>query len=196
MNNREIFRPRTNLNLAVFGVVICGLFTWSNFYDASTASKIASSLVALFALISIYIFLVRPKIVFGDEGMIIVNPLHEYTIAWSDVLMIDTRWALTVETTEFKVYAWAATASGRKRRSIHHTEVRGLDIDQGGSIRTADSPFTDSGAAAFRLRAKLKKFQEGKIEQSLATSKQSQFQLFSLALIALGAAIAITLLGH
>ena len=196
MNNREIFRPRTNLNFALFGAVICGLFTWSNFYDAGTASKVASLLIALFALISIYLYLIRPKIIFGDEGMIIVNPLHEYSIGWADVLLIDTRWALTVETTQFKVYAWAATASGRKRRSIHHTEVRGLDIDQGGSIRTADSPFTDSGAAAFRLRAKLKNFQEGKVEQSLPTGKKSQLQLFAIALLALIAAIAITLLKH
>ena len=196
MNNQEIYRPRTNLTFAGIGIVLCGLFTWSSFYEASVASKVASVLIALFALLCIYTFLIHPKITFSDEGIVITNPLDEYTIGWGEVIAIDTRWALSIESKEFKVNAWAATASGRHRKSIHHADVRGLNIDQGGSIRTADSPFTDSGAAAYRARIRLKRFEEARTYQSLTASHKRHLQPIIAALVILCAAIVITVVGH
>lgn len=197
MNNQETYRPRANLIFAGFGVVLCGLFTWSSFYQSSAASELTSALVALFVLICIYIFLIRPKISFGDEGVVITNPFEEITVGWADVVQLDTRWALSIETKEFTVSSWAATATGRHHsRSIHHTEIKGLDIELAGSIRPADSPKSDSGAAAYRARVRLKRFQDSGDFQSLSTGRVRHLKPLSFAVASLAAAIATNIYGH
>lgn len=197
MNNQETYRPRANLIFAGFGVVLCGLFTWSSFYQSSATSEFTSALVALFVLICIYIFLIRPKISFGDEGVVITNPFEEITVGWADVVQLDTRWALSIETKEFTVSSWAATASGRHRgRSIHHTEIKGLDIQFGESIRKSDSPHSDSGAAAFRARVRLKRFQDSGGFNSLTTGRVRQLKPLAFSVASLAAAIATNFFGH
>lgn len=196
MNNADIFRPRSNVIFAGIGLVLSGLFVWSSFYQGSTVSQFTSALISLTVIICIYTFLIRPKVLFCDEGVVITNPFEEFTIGWSDVIQMDTRWALTIETKEFTVSSWAATATGRHRRSIHHTEIKGLNIDLGGSIRTADSPHFDSGAAAHRARVRLKRFQNSDTIQSLTTTRKRQPQLLLAALLSLVAAIATNFLGH
>jgi len=196
MNNIDVYRPNSNVIFAGIGAVLSAFFIWSSFYQDSVTSEITSTLTALFIIICIYIFLIRPKVSFSDEGVVITNPLEEFTIGWGDVIAMDTRWALSIETKEFTVSSWAATASGRHRRNIHHTEIKGLDIDLGGSIRTADSPYSDSGAAAHRARVRLKRFQESDRIQSLATSRKRQLRPLTAAILALVAAIATNFLGH
>ena len=197
MNNREIYRPKVNLVFAGMGIVICILFMWSSFYEGGSASEITSSFVALFVLICIYIFLIRPKIIFSDEGIVITNPLEEFTIGWADVIDLDNKWALTIETKDFTVSSWVATASGRyQSRRIHHTEIKGLGIDSGGSIRSADSPKSDSGATAYRAKVRLKRFQDVGNFQSLTTERKRSSRPLWLAGVALVAAIANNILGH
>jgi len=197
VNNRETYRPNSNLVFAGIGVVLCGFFTWSSFYQGGVASEVTSICVALFVLTCIYIFLIRPKICFSDEGVIITNPIEEFTIGWADVIQLDTRWALSIKTKEFTVSSWAATASGRHRgRSIHHTEIRGLDIEAGGSIRKSDSPKSDSGAAAFRARVRLKRFADTGSYQSLVTSKVGNWKPAAFAGLTLVAALATNIFSH
>ncbi len=196
MNNVEIYRPRANLIFAGIGIVLCGLFIWSSFYQSGAKSEATSTLVALFVLVSIYIFVIRPKVTFSDEGVVITNPLEEITIGWADVTAMDTRWALSLETKEFTVSAWAATASGRHRRNIHHSEIKGLDVDLGGSMRVGDSPHSDSGATAYRARVRLKRFESAVNQKSLKTSRHRQLLPLILALTALVAAILVNLVGH
>jgi hypothetical protein len=196
MNNREIYRPNASLVFAGIGVLLCALFVWSSFYEGGARSEVTSALVALFVITFIYIFLVRPKILFADEGIVIINPIEEFTIGWADVIAMDTRWALSIETKEFTVSAWAGTASGRPRRSIHHTEIKGLDIELGGSMRVGDSPHSDSGAAAYRARTRLKRFNEVGGIPSLVTGRKRQLEPLLLALVLLVAAIAINFAGH
>lgn len=196
MSNVEIFRPRASLAQAGIGALLCVLFLWSGAYEHSLTSEIVNLLIALSIVITLYMYLVRPKIIFSDEGMIITNPVSEFSIGWSDVISIDNRWALTIQTSGFTVQAWAATASGRRRRSIHESEIRGLDIDLGGSMRVADSPFANSGAAAYRARARLRRFQESGAIQPLPTFKRARHQLWVCALAILATAIVVNSVGH
>ena len=196
MSNQSSYRPRANLLFAGIGVTLCFLFIWSSFYQGGATTEITSFLVALFVLICIYILLVRPKVLFCDEGVVITNPLEEFSIGWADVINMDTRWAFSIQTKEFTVSAWAATVSGRHGRSIHHTQIKGLNIDHGGSMRTADSPNSDSGAVAYRARVHLKRFQESGTHQSLPTTRVRELRPVLLALVTLGAAIAINFVGH
>ena len=196
MTDTETYRPRTNLIFGGIGIVLCGLFIWSSFYQGGVRSEITSALVALFVLITIYIFLIRPKVTFGNEGLIITNPIEEFTISWSDVIQMDTRWAFAVETKEFTVSAWAATSSGRPRLSIHESEIKGLDIDVGGSIRVADSPTTDSGAVAYRAKVRFKRFQSAPTPQTVTTRRKRQLKPLLLAVLTLIAALLVNFVGH
>ena len=197
MTNVEIYRPKSNLVFAAIGIVLSAFFLWSSFYQGGATSEITSILVTGFVLLCIYIFLVRPKVTFCDEGVIIANPIEEITIGWADVLELDSKWALAIETKDFTVSAWAATAPGRHHgRNIHASEIKGLDVELGGSMRTADSPRSDSGATVYRARVRLQKFRNIGGSNSLTTIRQRQLKPLIMAGTCLIAAIASNTFGH
>ena len=197
MTNVEIYRPRSNLVFAGIGIVLSSFFVWSSFYQGGVTSEITSILVAGFVLLCIHIFLIHPKVTFYDEGVVIANPIEEITIGWADVLELDSKWALTIETKSFIVSAWAANAPGRHhRRNIHASEIKGMDVELGGSMRTADSPRSNSGAAVYRARVRLQKFRNIGGSNSLATTRQRQLKPSIMAGICLIAAIATNAFGH
>ena len=197
MTNIEIYRPRSNLIFAGIGVAMSGFFIWSSFYQGGVATETTSTLVAIFILTCIYIFLAHPKITFSDEGIVITNPIDQFTIGWADVLQLDAKWSMLVETKEFTASAWAAPAPGRHRsRDIHITEVKGLGIEIDGSIRPADSPKSDSGAATYRARVRLKKFENSPGATSLRTSKVRHYRPIVIAGASLIAAITVNFFGH
>jgi len=165
MSGTETFRPRSGLIQAGAGVVLCVLFVWSTMYEGSARNKVVSALVALSIIGYLYAFLIRPKIIFSNSGMVIINPVSEYSIAWTEVSSVDNRWALTIHTDQFVAQSWAATVSGRPRRSIHESEVRGLELTDGESIRVADAPYSNSGAAIYRVRMYMKRHAESGIAE-------------------------------
>lgn len=197
MSNADVFRPHSNIVFALIGFALSGLFAWASFYQGGSASEATSSFVALFVVLCIYIFLVRPKVTFYDEGIVITNPIEEITIGWADVIELDSKWALAIETKDFIVSAWAATAPGRHHaRNIHVNEIKGLDVDLAGSMRTADSPRSDSGAAAYRARTRLQKFRNSDQHTSLHTRRKWQIEPLIAAGAALVLAICINIFGH
>ena len=197
MSNIDTYRPTAQLIYAAIGALITIMFVWSSFYGGGATSEIVSALVALFVLSFIYIFLIRPKIIFCDEGIIIINPIEDITIGWADVIELDSKWAMAIATPNFTANSWVATAPGRYRnRGIHYTEIKGLDIEAGGSIRIADSPRSDSGAATYRARVRLKRFRDKGNIASLPTSRKRQVRPLALAGLALVAAIATNFFGH
>ena len=114
---------------------------------------VASIWGALVCLISYQIF-IHPKVVFFDEGVEIVNPFTHYLIGWQDVEQIDTRYTMSIKTSGEsvglkKIYAFAAPAPGRYHsRSIHQSELRGLNIQNTSSIQAGQSPNSHSGVAS------------------------------------------------
>ena len=197
MTNVETYRPHSSLVFAGFGIVLCTFFIWSSFYQGGTTSEITSTFVALFVVVCIYIFLIRPKIIFCDEGIIITNPLEEITIGWADVIELDARWAMAIQTEKFTVSAWAATAPGRQRtKNVHFTEVKGMDVDFGDTMRVADSPRSDSGAATHRAKTRLAKFRRSDESKSLITSRVHTWNALILAAVLLITAIVFNGFGH
>ncbi|MEI6295429.1 MAG: hypothetical protein WCO95_05165 [Actinomycetes bacterium] len=197
MTNIETYRPKSPLIIAGIGAVMNGLFVWSSFYQGGTTSEVTSIFTGIFILACIYLVLVRPKVTFSDEGVIICNPIEDFTIGWADVIQLDAKWAMVIETKDFTVSAWAATAPGRHRnKTVHVNEITGLDIDLDGSIRPADSPNSDSGAATYRARIRIKKFQNTPGAISLQTQRVRQLKPVIIGAIALIGAIGTNFLGH
>lgn len=111
-----------------------------------------------------YQIFIYPKVVFFDEGVEIFNPFSNYLIGWQNVEQIDTRYTLSIKTFGDdvgikQIYAFAAPAPGRYHgRSVHQSELRGLNIQGGESIRAGQSPRTHSGVAAVIANLKMTDF--------------------------------------
>jgi hypothetical protein len=128
--------------------------------DFATAA--ATTLWALFFILASHLIFIRPKLVVGDEGVLVVNPFRRYLLKWDVVLDIDTRFAVTFVTVDRRISAWAATAPGRYHgRTIHPSELKGLNLGGREHIQPGDSPRTSSGQAAAICRARLEQFRAG-----------------------------------
>jgi hypothetical protein len=99
-----------------------------------------------------------PAVVVSNDGVALRNPLLTVQVPWNALIMVDTKYALTLVTPEGKFAAWAAPAPGIfgvQRAQPGH--VRGLPevtYGPGESVRPGDLSNSDSGAAAFHVRSR------------------------------------------
>jgi hypothetical protein len=166
VNNPQIFRPKSGYIFAGMALWIVATMLYLQIidYGFNFGLIVASIWGALVCLISYQIF-IHPKVVFFDEGVEIVNPFTHYLIGWQDVEQIDTRYTMSIKTSGEivglkKIYAFAAPAPGRYHsRSIHQSELRGLNIQGAGSIQAGQSPRSHSGVASAIANQKIVAFQ-------------------------------------
>lgn len=166
MNNPQIFRPKSGYIFAGMALWIVATMLYLQIidYGFNFGLIVASIWGALVCLICYQIF-IHPKVVFFDEGVEIVNPFTHYLIGWQDVEQIDTRYTMSIKTSGEsvgikKIYAFAAPAPGRYHsRSIHQSELRGLNIQGAGSIQSGQSPRSHSGVASAIANQKIVAFQ-------------------------------------
>jgi hypothetical protein len=126
---------------------------------SSFATAAATTLWAIFFGLAAHLIFIRPKLVVSDEGVLVVNPFRRTFIGWDSVLDIDTRFAVTFVTATGRISAWAATAPGRYHgRTIHPSELKGLNLGGREHVQPGDSPRTSSGQAAAICRARLEYF--------------------------------------
>ena len=122
-------------------------------YGFNFGFVIASIWGALVCSICYQIF-IHPKVIFFDEGLEIINPFSKHLIGWQDVEQVDTRYTMSIKTQggsigNKQIYAFAAPAPGRYHsRSIHQSELRGLNIQSTGSIQAGQTPNSHSGVAS------------------------------------------------
>lgn len=111
---------------------------------------------ALFIGLLLHIVLIRPEVRVNDEGVAVVNPLQEVEVAWESIDRIDTKWGLTIFAGQRKVQAWSAPAPGR-HSSLRSSKFEGRHLPEStylaGTIRPGDLISSDSGAAAYTIRA-------------------------------------------
>jgi hypothetical protein len=149
-----------------FGTLIADLF--AGFNPAAALFSIAAAYAG-------YLVFFRPRIVFSEQQIEIINPFVRYEICWQSVSHVDAKFSFFVQVGNKKIHSFAAVSSGRYsnlrggglrpfggflRHQVESIEVKGYDIDQDGdSFRAVESPRSDTGAALilasqFRKRAK------------------------------------------
>lgn len=142
-----------------------------------------------------WLLFLRPKVLIYDEGITVVNPYLTATIGWDAVDSIETKYAFTIESGAAKIVAWAAPAPGRFHgRSIHASELKGIDYDKDFGLRPGDSPRSASGAAAHLARTRLADFRKRKNATSAKRSGALNYPgiiLSGLSLVSLAAALLI-----
>jgi hypothetical protein len=156
MTNPATFRPRARFAIAFVLSLQTILLAWQIVLMGEERSGLVAAAAFVAANTAIWLLFVRPKIVFFDEGLKIVNPLTEVTIPWDGVDEIETQLAFSVRVGGKKFTAWAAPAPGRLHsRTLHSSEFKGLGLAGKGSTRLSDSPRSDSGVAAYLARQRL-----------------------------------------
>lgn len=112
----ETFRPRSNFAWAGISILLVCLFAANSFTVNSDALQISIELLICSVLIAIaYVIWIKPKLVLGDQAIEVVNPFRTESIAYKDVLELETQWALTIIHTGGKTTVWVAPASGKRR---------------------------------------------------------------------------------
>ena len=130
------------------------------FFMSDAHGCISATIWGTFVATLSYLILHRPKVELFDEGIRITNPFDQITVGWQSVDSIDAKYTMSIQVANKVIYAWAAPAPGRYHsRTIHPSEIKGMDIGIGGLIRPGDSPRTHSGAAAYLAIMRLKSFQ-------------------------------------
>ena len=161
MSNIESFRPRSGYLLAFTAYFAISAFTYVNILDYGLRGGLPSLTWGLWLCALLYLIFIHPKVIFSDEGVVIVNPLKKITIGWHEISEIDARFTMYVThlPTGVKHHAFAAQAPGRYHsRNIHPSEVKGLRIGDSGMIRAGESPRSNSGAATAIARARNENF--------------------------------------
>jgi hypothetical protein len=185
VNNPQIFRPKSGLIFAGMGFWIVSMMLYLQIvdYGFTFGLIIASIWGALICSICFQIF-IHPKLVFFDEGIEIFNPLSRHLIGWQDVEQIDTRYTMSIKVRggvdrNKPIYAFAAPAPGRYHsRSIHKSELRGLNIQSTESIQAGQSPNSHSGVASAIANQKLIAFQ--RMDKPQLVQYRSQFNSSAL----------------
>jgi hypothetical protein len=102
-----------------------------------------------------------PKITLFDEGISITNPFHTITVGWHQVEEIEARYSMSILVNGKMIHAWAAPAPGRYHgRTIHASEIRGLNFRDTSQLRPGESPRTQSGTATQLARIRLENFRK------------------------------------
>lgn len=164
MNNVFLYRPRTVwLSAGVTAFIVLALVI-ETIATRSWKADLVAIAWASFILSSAYLLFIHPKIELFDEGIRITNPLQQITVGWNRVESIEARYAMSIQVAGKMIYAWAAPAPGRYHaRSVHHTELKGMDIGFNGEIRPGESPRSDSGQASYIAKLRLKAFLDSEI---------------------------------
>lgn len=160
----ETFRPRSNLAWAGFSILLISLFAVNSFAVNDNALRISFELLLCAVLIAIaYAIWIKPKLVFGGDALQVVNPFNTESIAYKDVLELETKWALTIIHARGKTTVWVAPASG-KRRWIAEQRfgMLGSNIPLSKSRHTQSETMSGSmdsfsGQAAYMIRERIKR---------------------------------------
>jgi hypothetical protein len=164
--NPIIFRSQGSRIYSALGYLFClGMFLTTIVDGTYTASEnFAFSALTLLVAVSVYFGIQRPALLFTDVGLAIRNPFSTTVLDWNHVSEVNTKFVLNIKSHHGITKCWAAAGPSRSQhRAIHPSELKGFH-QQSAGIRAADSPRSDSGAAAQIARGYIEK--RGSVEVS------------------------------
>jgi len=173
MTNPEIYRARSSYFFAACIYFFCAGISAQSFFLESIESFNATLSWCLLICYLFHLGFIRAKVTIFDEGITITNPLRETTVGWDQVQEVNVKYSMYVTVGGEKIHAWAAQAPGRYHsRTVHATEIRGLQIPDTNSMRAGESPRSHSGVAVALARIRLDAFAKN---QSVGATYVSEF---------------------
>jgi len=154
-SNPTVFRAKSSLiTVGAFYLFILGM-NISTWYTSSIRTCIELAFISAALALLTYLAYGRPKIIFFDEGLTIVNPTESVTLCWAEVEGIDTKYTMRIQTRDRNIGAWAAPGPSRRQAkkafsdgAANRINTKGLGIDSGMPISPGDLAETNSGGAA------------------------------------------------
>ena len=147
---------KTNRGLAALSAFFVVAFGIAMAFNAFGARGYAIVVVgSLWLLITIWLFLWRPRLEVREHGVRIVNPVRTIEIPWPAIVHVDTKFSLTIFTPLGRFAVACAPQPGQlaSRRAMKRAEKEPnshVALDAG--VRIGDLPGTDSGDAAALVR--------------------------------------------
>ena len=138
-----------------------------------------------------------PRLDVQEHAITVRNVFSTITVPWTAIQRIDTKYALTLYTSEGKVTVWASPAPSRYASQVSSTtDTRIADQDSGGSIRPGDLIHTASGAAAFVIRRHWQQLRDdGFLDSPVVEQGSMKKQPHTVTIVVLGALAVATVLG-
>jgi hypothetical protein len=160
----ETFRPRSNLVWAVISILLICLFAANSFVVNTNSLQIAFELLICLVLVGVcYAIWIKPKLIFRDEAIEVINPLNTELIPYDDVIELQTQWALRIIHTRGKTTVWVAPASGKrkwiaeKRFGMYSSNIPLSESRHNTSESMSGSLDSFSGQAAYMIRERIKR---------------------------------------
>jgi hypothetical protein len=185
--NPIIFRSQGARIYSALGYIFClGMFLTTVVDSTYTqVENLAFSALTLLIAASVYIGIQRPALLFTDVGLAIRNPFSTTILDWNHVSEVHTKFVLNITSHHGITKCWAAAGPSRSQhRAIHPSELRGFH-QQGAGIRAADSPRSDSGAAALIARTFIDnrgRITAGEISSEIKVNNLAKYIFIALAL--------------
>jgi hypothetical protein len=162
----ETFRPRSNFVWAGCAYALIVLFGANSIIVGTNALQSIFEIIfcAVLAVI-VYGIWIKPKMVLGVESIEVVNPLRSQSVRYTEILELETKWALSIIHTDGKTTVWVAPASGKqrwiadKKFGWYTSGVASTDnkAGSGGEISMSASLDSLSGQAAYLIREQIKR---------------------------------------
>lgn len=150
----HIFRPRIALFVAALWLVLVIGWLWASARYGLSAVLLQLPLIAFLSL-AVYATCIRPVVAIREREVVLRNVLRDITVPWPALREIDTQYALTLTTTDDRVFrAWAAPAPSRfsaSRATPSDIKAIGWDKDELPPPASAHLR-ADSGTAAIYVR--------------------------------------------
>ncbi|MBU6254029.1 MAG: hypothetical protein KGN03_01980 [Acidobacteria bacterium] len=175
MNNVEQFRPRSGYLLSFWAFFTISALTYINIVDYGFSGGLTSITWGLFICSFFYLIFIHPKVIYCDEGIVLVNPMKKIILGWHEISEIDAKFTMYIlhKPSGVKFHAFAAQAPGRYHiRNVHPTEIKGMNLSDSGSIKAGESPRSSSGIAIAIARTRMENFNQRSNIQGLTFSSE------------------------
>ena len=148
---------RSSRVLSAVGVVVIGGTTIVSAAVNPGGDTLRGAAIAAFLCLVLYVAFWRPRLVVGETGVVVINPLVTHAVDWGAIDSIDTKWGLTLVTARKRISVWAAPAPGR-HAALRAVREQGRHLPEStyvaGTIRPGDLVTSESGSAAAIVRAR------------------------------------------
>ena len=157
----ETFRPTFSRGTAGAVIALCAISAVAVLLSGRTVDRVQIIPWLVFVAAMSWAMYWRPCVEVSAGEVKVVNVTRTYDIPWPAIEGIDTRWALTLETTYGRVRSWAAPAPGRQLlRRIDRGDLTIPGYRVGDVARPSDLSGTESGAAALIVRQRWQALRE------------------------------------
>ena len=148
-------RPRTGWVFLFFTSLVTVPVLVAGFVPVRSSTA-AIAATALTLTVTAYIYFVAPRVVVDEDAIRVENSWREHVVPWGALVDVETRFNLTLVTTQGRVHAQAAPSPGglsaMRNRPDPDAATARVSARHGGAVRPGDLPNSLSGALAAVIR--------------------------------------------